>query len=71
LLDAAPVVRSMATQLHELKSSRTSFVRRVLALSESVTSATNDVLAKAKSCGGVPLAGGVPARGGGDPYPPV
>lgn len=60
LLDAAPIARSMATQIAEIKGGHESFIRRVLALSESVTSATNDTLERAKSCGGVPLAGGHP-----------
>jgi polysaccharide deacetylase 2 family uncharacterized protein YibQ len=60
LLDSAPIARSMAVQIAQLKGGRSEFVRRVLALSESVTTATNETLERARSGGGVPLAGGHP-----------
>ena len=68
LLDAAPIARSMATQIAQIKGGHESFIRRVLALSESVTSATNDTL-KGPNRAGVPLAG-APARGGGETFSP-
>lgn len=62
LLDSAPVARSMARAVSEIRFTRKNFVADVLALSENVTSATAVTLERhgvsVLRTGGAPLAGG-------------
>ena len=63
LLDSAPVARSMAAAVSEIKGGRKNFINEVLALAENVTMATNATVEKAR--GGAKPPGGEPACGGG------
>lgn len=63
LLDSVPVALSMAKTVSEIKSTRKDFIADVLALTESVTLATNATMEKAR--GGAKPPGGEPACGGG------
>jgi hypothetical protein len=60
LLDSVPVALSMARALSEIKATRKNFINEVLVLAESVTSAKNATLEKAKASGGAPACGGHP-----------
>lgn len=63
LLDSAPVARSMAAAVSEIRGGRKNFITEVLALAENVTMATNATVEKAR--GGATAPGGEPACGGG------
>lgn len=74
LLDSAPIARSMASQLAEIKGGNQAFIRRVLALSENVTNATAVTLEKARGArpahGGGTACGGAPGAVSGTLTPP-
>lgn len=62
LLDSAPVARSMARAVSEIRDTRKNFVTSVLALTENVSNATAVTLENAKA--GRPAHGGGTAGGG-------
>lgn len=74
LLDSAPVARSMARAVSEIRYTRKNFVSDVLALSENVTSATAVTLEKARGArpahGGGTACGGAPGAVSGTLTPP-